>query len=153
MADDYRRLMMIKSPSASHQPTAGKRYTILSDNFSKINVKQAVALQSGLGQGGMLNRDLSKHGSVSRGAYGMYQAPGDAMGGRFGGPQKNIIQFTRDKRPVSSHNPSTGLKMMRKGGGPVLASRDSSLVNGYQALPAGPSLALRSADMPLTLEN
>ena len=47
MADDYRRLMMIKSPSESHHQA--KRYTILSDNFSKINVKQAVALQSGLG--------------------------------------------------------------------------------------------------------
>jgi hypothetical protein len=65
MTDDYRRLMMIKSPSENQNQA--KRYTILSDNFSKINVKQAVALQSGLGQGGMLNRDLSKaSGSLSR---------------------------------------------------------------------------------------
>ena len=74
MTDDYRRLMMIKSPSESQHHA--KRYTILSDNFSKINVKQQVALQSGLGQGGMLNRDLSKPaGSLSRHAYGLTGAP------------------------------------------------------------------------------
>lgn len=51
VAEDYRRLMMIKSPSEynNYQYQNSKRYTILSDNFSKINVKQAVALQSGLG--------------------------------------------------------------------------------------------------------
>ena len=64
MTDDYRRLMMVKSPSDAQNQS--KRYTILSDNFSKINVRQAVALQSGLGQGGMLNRDLSKSGNISR---------------------------------------------------------------------------------------
>jgi hypothetical protein len=52
--------------------------------------------------------------------------PTDDRGGRGAGPQRNIIKFTRDKRPVSSHNPP-GFRMQRHG---RLVSRDSSLAAG-----------------------
>ena len=128
MTDDYRRLMMVKSPSEQQQQA--KRYTILSDNFSKISVKQVVALQSGLGQGGMLNRDLSK---VSGGNVGPYvDREQTAKGSRAGGgAQRQIIKFTKDKRPVSSYNPpgaghnQLGAQAAR--GGKFLGSRDNSV--------------------------
>ena len=47
LPEEYRRLMMMKSPKEEPRPVVGHP-NILSDTFSKMNVRQAVALQSGL---------------------------------------------------------------------------------------------------------
>ena len=131
--------MMIKSPSEYNQNS--KRFTILSDNFSKINVKQAVALQSGLGQGGMLNRDLSKvttgPGGLSN-AYGISQYPESGDRHVPSSSKRGLLRFTRDKRPVSSHNPP-GMPRVRKG--PHVAGLGTSVAISSEA--AGPQLLIK----------
>ena len=74
----------------------------------------------------MLNRDLSKPRAGFHNQYGNYPESGD----RMMAPQRNILKYTRDKRPVSSHNPPTLSNQVRKGI-TGLASRDHSMVQGY----------------------
>lgn len=54
--EDFRRLMLVKSPRDKGQAAPGKP-PILSDNFSKINVKQAVAMSA-------LGRDVTKTSGI-----------------------------------------------------------------------------------------
>lgn len=61
--DAFRRLMMVKPPNDS--TVRQRNYAILSQNFAKVNVKQLVALQSGLAQG-VWDR---KSGQVLSGSY------------------------------------------------------------------------------------
>jgi len=51
-SDEYQRLMMVKDPAERAKSSRfGANYA---------NVKQTAALQTGLGAGGMLNRDFSR---------------------------------------------------------------------------------------------
>lgn len=66
LPEEYRRLMMMRSPK---EDMLGHP-AILSDNFSKINVRQAVALQSGLNNAFIATHDLSqsdRRASLERG--------------------------------------------------------------------------------------
>ena len=78
----------------------------------------------------MLNRDLSR---VSGGNVGPYVDREHTAKGRqtSGGAQRQLIKFTKDKRPVSSYNPPAGghnqLGASAARGGMLLGSRDRSV--------------------------
>lgn len=74
--------------------------------MTTVRVKQTAALQSQLGQGGMLNRDFSRaSGFKVQNAYQNQVGSSYGMGGTIhvNKIQQEIFQFTKDKRPVSSH--------------------------------------------------
>ena len=90
----------------------------------------------------MLNRDLSKvtggAGALSN-AYGISQYP--ESGDRFipSTSKKGLLKYTRDKRPVSSHNPP-GMPRVRKG--QSIAGLGTSVVVPSEA--PGPALMIKS---------
>jgi len=84
--------MLVRDPTSQKVSYIGR-------NKNTVSVRQAVALQSGLGGGGMLNRDFSRASGIKQQntiQNSNYSRP-------ISSAQRDVAKFTKDKRPVSSH--------------------------------------------------
>ena len=73
------------------------------NTVTTVRVKQTAALQTQLGRGGMLNRDFSRaSGFKVQNAYANQIGMGATI--HVNRNQNHIVQYIKDKRPVSSHH-------------------------------------------------
>ena len=99
-SEEFRKQMFVQSPVTPF--TQKNTFSLYND--SKVNVKQSVALQNGLGLGGMLLKDLSSRSGYNpqRQALQMNQSMGvTRFSTRISGGQNMNLRFC--KRPVSSY--------------------------------------------------
>lgn len=103
-----------------------------------VNVKQTPALQSGLGAGGMLNRDFSRSSG-----FRVHDAFNQLAGSSASKAQQHLLRFTKDKRPVSSH------AMVARKNGP-LGARGKKARPGQSAAARRPEAVQYHPDYQMT---
>jgi len=90
ISSEYKRLMQTRDPVTS-------KFSHTNNPLNTVSVKQPVALQSGIGQGGTLNRDMTKSSG-----FRVQNQLSMVIGGHSNQP--SVAQIAKNKRPVSCHS-------------------------------------------------